>query len=234
MPAVKPLHQASDSNTKPEYIMAHSCQALALLVKVGASVQAVPLTARIHDGVVLSNRDRRRLLDKLLLLLAALRLPEPVLLLADAYYACGKIIAGLLDRGGHLISRLKKNACAYTVPPRPRRPGRASQNFTAPKSACAIFSPGPSRPGPARSTPSRPSPCARAVATCSGVPPDASSALWPSLIPTVAKFCSCPPTSRSLRPRSSGSTPCASTSRSVSSRRSTASAPGRIISGCAR
>jgi hypothetical protein len=124
MPAVKSLHQASDSNTKPEYIMGHSCQALALLVKVGKSFQAVPLTARIHEGLVFSNRDRRTLLDKLLLLLAALQLPEPVLLVADAYYACGKIIRGLLDGDGHLISRLKKNACAYAVPAGRPRTGR--------------------------------------------------------------------------------------------------------------
>ena len=124
MLAVKSLHQASDSNTKPEYFMGHSCQALALLVKIGASFQAAPLTARIHEGLVFSNRDRRTLLDKLLLLLTALRLPEPGLLVAAAYYACGKIIAGLLDQGGHLISRLKKNACAYTVLPSPQRAGR--------------------------------------------------------------------------------------------------------------
>lgn len=124
MPAVKSLHQASDSNTKPEYIMGHSCQALALLVKAGKSFQAIPLTARIHEGLVSSNRDRRTLLDKLLLLLAALQLPEPVLLVADAYYACGKIIRGLLDQNSHLISRLKKNACAYEAPVAPRRGGR--------------------------------------------------------------------------------------------------------------
>ena len=124
MPAVKSLHQASDSNTKPEYIMGHSCQALALLVKAGTSFQAVPLTARIHEGLVFSNRDRRTLLDKLLLLLEALQLPEPVLLVADAYYACGKIIVGLLNGGGHLVSRLKKNACAYAAPTGPRRAGR--------------------------------------------------------------------------------------------------------------
>jgi hypothetical protein len=124
MPAVKSLHQASDSNTKPEYIMGHSCQALALLVKVGKSFQALPLTARIHEGLVFSNRDRRTLLDKLLLLLAALQLPEPVLLVADAYYACGKIIRGLLDQNSHLISRLKKNACAYEAPVGQRRGGR--------------------------------------------------------------------------------------------------------------
>lgn len=32
MPAVKLLHQTSDSNTKPEYILGHSCQAVAILV----------------------------------------------------------------------------------------------------------------------------------------------------------------------------------------------------------
>jgi hypothetical protein len=124
MPAVRSLHQTSESNTKPEFIMGHSCQALALLVQAGKSFQALPLTARIHEGVVFSNRDQRTLLDKLLLLLTALHLPEPVLLVADAYYACGKIIGGLLDGGGHLISRMKKNACAYALPDGPRPPGR--------------------------------------------------------------------------------------------------------------
>ncbi len=129
MPAVKSLHQTSDSNTKPPYIMGHSCQALALLVKVGRSFQAVPLTARIHEGLVFSNRDRRTLLDKLLLLLAALQLPEPVLLLADAYYACRKIIDGLHQQGGHLISRLKKNACAFAVPTGAPRAGRGRRKL---------------------------------------------------------------------------------------------------------
>ena len=33
MPAVKRLHQASESNTKPEYIFGHSCQAVAVLAQ---------------------------------------------------------------------------------------------------------------------------------------------------------------------------------------------------------
>ena len=123
-PAVKSLHQASDSNTKPEYNMGHSCQALALLVKVGKSFQAIPLTAQIHEGLVFSNRDRSTLLDRLLRLLAGLQLSEPVLLVADAYYACGKIIRGLLDQNSHLISRLKKNTGAYATPTKPTRAGR--------------------------------------------------------------------------------------------------------------
>jgi hypothetical protein len=62
MPGAKLLHQVSDQNTKPEYIMGHSCQALALLCRVAGSFQAVPLCARIHEGLVFSNRDRRTLL----------------------------------------------------------------------------------------------------------------------------------------------------------------------------
>lgn len=55
MPAVKMLHQQSESNAKPEYIMGHSFQAISLLVQ-GASghVAAVPLTSRIHEGLVFS------------------------------------------------------------------------------------------------------------------------------------------------------------------------------------
>jgi hypothetical protein len=52
MPAVKLLHQQSESNTKPEYIMGHSLQAVSLLVQAAASVFAVPLAMRIHEGVV--------------------------------------------------------------------------------------------------------------------------------------------------------------------------------------
>jgi hypothetical protein len=70
MLAVKNLHQQSASNSKPEWIMGHSFQAISLLVQ-GASghVAAVPLTPRIHEGLVNSNRDSRTLLDKLAVLL---------------------------------------------------------------------------------------------------------------------------------------------------------------------
>ena len=130
MPAVKSLHQSGASNTKPEFIMGHSCQALTFLGRVGAGAQAcyhaVPLCARIHEGVVTSNRDQRTLLDKLLLLLTSLQLGEPVLLIADAYYATGKIIRGLFAQGGHLLSRARSNACAYeaAAPAQSRGRGR--------------------------------------------------------------------------------------------------------------
>jgi hypothetical protein len=73
MPAVKRLHQQSASNSKPEYIMGHSFQAVSLLVQgLAGDVAAVPLVSRIHEGLVWSNRDTRTLLDKLALLMLSL------------------------------------------------------------------------------------------------------------------------------------------------------------------
>jgi hypothetical protein len=128
MPAVKLLHQQSDSNTKPEYIMGHSFQAVAVLVSAAKSVFAVPLASRIHEGVVLSNRDRRTLLDKMVLLLGSLCIQQPFYFVADAYYASEKVIRGLLSQGNHLLTRVRTNAVAYHCAPAPaqgaRRRGR--------------------------------------------------------------------------------------------------------------
>ena len=62
MPGVKKLHQQSESNSKPEYIFGHSCQAVALLTQALAGVFALPLACRIHEGTAFSNRDHRTLL----------------------------------------------------------------------------------------------------------------------------------------------------------------------------
>ena len=102
MPAVKLLHQQSESNTKPEYIMGHSLQAVSMLVHAANSVFAVPLAVRIHEGLVWSNRDNRTLLDKMLGLLGILAIEPPFYFVADAYYAAGKIVTGLLEQNNHL------------------------------------------------------------------------------------------------------------------------------------
>jgi hypothetical protein len=129
MPGVKSLHQESGNNSKPEHIMGHSLQALSLLVhSAGGQVAAVPLTSRIHEGVVFSNRDCKTLLDKVvaLLLCVTLVLKRPVVMVADAYYASGKVIRPLLKQGHHLVSRAKSNAVAYLPAPKAdsSKPGR--------------------------------------------------------------------------------------------------------------
>ncbi len=113
MPGVKLLHQQSESNTKPEYIMGHSMQAVGLLVHAAKSVFCVPLAVRIHEGLVWSNRDKRTLLDKMLGLLNILAIKVPFYFVADAYYAAGKMVNGLLKQGNHLVTRVKSNAVAY-------------------------------------------------------------------------------------------------------------------------
>jgi hypothetical protein len=127
------LHQQSDANTKPEYIMGHSLQAVSVLVRAANSFFAVPLAARIHEGLVWSNRDRRTLLDKMLALLGLVGIATPFYFVADAYYAAAKVANGLLAQGHHLVTRVKSNAVAYAPaePPngkrkrgRPRRYGR--------------------------------------------------------------------------------------------------------------
>ena len=127
MPAVKYLHQQSASNTKPEYIMGHSLQAISLLVHSAAGqVAAIPLTSRIHEGLVFSNRDSKTLLDKLVALLFSITRVwnRPVVLVADAYYASGKVITPLLDSGHHLVTRAKTNAVAYLPVPKLENRGK--------------------------------------------------------------------------------------------------------------
>jgi len=113
MPAVKGLHQQSESNSKSPFIMGHSFQAIGILVGALNNVFAVPLVSRIHEGLVFSNRDQRTLLDKMVSLIESLGICEPFFFIADAYYATGKIIKKLLQKGNHLITLVRSNAVAY-------------------------------------------------------------------------------------------------------------------------
>lgn len=130
MPGVKKLHQESTNNSKPEWIEGHSFQALAQLVRTpDGRVTSVPLCSRIHEGVIDCARElRRTLLDRVVELFfeVAQEIPRRVILVADAFYASGKVIRPLLAQGHHLVTRVRRNAVAYRPPPPRRRrgPGR--------------------------------------------------------------------------------------------------------------
>ena len=126
MPGVKSRHQESGANSKAEFIMGHSIQAVSLLVRGVATAFALPVAARIHEGVVWSNRDQRSLLDKLGALLSALPWPEPVTVVADAYYAAGKFARRLRQFHHHLVTRVRANAIAFfpVAPAASKRRGR--------------------------------------------------------------------------------------------------------------
>ena len=119
MPAVRSLHQSAGSNSKPPFIMGHSFQAISLRVRsLSGHVAAVPLTARIHEGLVWSNRDQRTLLDRMVAMFLGLAgsLDAKMILVADAYYASGKVIRPLLKAGHHLVTRARINTVAYLPP----------------------------------------------------------------------------------------------------------------------
>lgn len=117
MPAVKSLHQESRCNAKASFIMGHSLQAVAVLVHAAGAYAAVPVAARIHEGILWSRNSRRTLLDKLRDLLLGIQWRQPLTVVADAYYAAAKLARGLLDRGHHLVTRVRSNAVAYFPPP---------------------------------------------------------------------------------------------------------------------
>jgi len=116
MPAVKTIHQESDSNTKPEYITGHSCHAVSFLAVRNGETVAVPVGTEIAEGVRFNNNDRRTIYDRTLSFLDNLELGKSFLLLADAYYGCWKMVRGCLKRGNHLLTRVKSNAVAYLPP----------------------------------------------------------------------------------------------------------------------
>ncbi|MDQ2695514.1 MAG: transposase [Pseudomonadota bacterium] len=127
MPAVKKLHQSSQNNSKAEYIFGHSFQALGLLAQgPNGHLCCVPLSSRIHEGLVFSNRDRRTLLDKFVALFLGLAqgVDETLLLVVDAYYASRKVLRPLLARDHQVLTRLRSNAVAYQPARRPRQPRR--------------------------------------------------------------------------------------------------------------
>ncbi len=119
------------SQHQPQYIFGHSRQAVAVLMRAAQGVFAVPLTCRIHEGIVFSNRERQRLLDKMILLVDSLDMDEAFTFVADAYYASGTIVRGLLGRGNHLVTRVKANAIAFGCPPMPDQ--RSAQKRGRPK-----------------------------------------------------------------------------------------------------
>jgi hypothetical protein len=113
MPAVKWLHQASESNSKAEHIMGHSIQAVSILANGLRTYFAIPLAGQIHEGIRLHYTDSRTLLDKMFELLIGLNLPEACYFVADKYYCSGRFIKQLISKNIHLVTMMKKNAVAY-------------------------------------------------------------------------------------------------------------------------
>ena len=132
MPGVKSLHNASENNSKPKHVMGHMCHMVSMLASSGTATVAVPLAPRICGGIVSSSTNNKKVNKKTLIDLFVKHFQdivednpeEPSILIADAYYASGKVIKGMIDHGGHLITRVKKNAVAFRLPEKPKEKQR--------------------------------------------------------------------------------------------------------------
>ena len=124
MPGVQSLHQSSESNSKPEYIMGHFFQCVGILVGIpGGTTFSVPLFARIHLGTKTTNRDKRTLFDKAIEMLIKYFKNKSFYLVGDAYYSVGKMVKGVVAMGGNFIVKVRAaNAVAY-FPPSEKKPG---------------------------------------------------------------------------------------------------------------
>ena len=130
MPAVKRPHQSSDSNTKPEFIMGHSLQALGLLCKVGKCAFCVPLIGRIHEGIVACNAHKTTQIDRMMLMVINLlgtSIKATVIL--DAYYSSGKVVKSLIASGHHLVTRCRSATVAHL----PLEPAKQPQGRGRPR-----------------------------------------------------------------------------------------------------
>ncbi len=127
MPSVKLCHQSSSNNSKPDFVMAHSIQMLALMVEgLGGKITSVLLGARIHEGLVFSNRDERTLLDKMSHMFHSITngAHSGYLLVADAYYASAKLFASMIANGSTMLVRVKHNVVGYYPIPVKKKTGR--------------------------------------------------------------------------------------------------------------
>ena len=132
------------------------------------------------------NADKRTLLDKMLGLLGILNIGAPCYFVADAYYAAGKIVKGLLKQGHHLVTRVKSNAVAY-APAGPkkgrRKRGRSKVYGKKIKLKSLLWNTGSMQEVASPFTASATSSFAIVFAIYCGVQRGCSSVLSPSFIP---------------------------------------------------
>lgn len=127
MPSVKLCHQSSTNNSKPDFVMAHSMQMLALMVEgLGGKITSVLIGSRIHEGVVFSNRDERTLLDKMCAMFHNMTngATRRYLMVADAYYASAKLFSSMIGYGATMLVRVKHNVVGYYPIPNSKSQGR--------------------------------------------------------------------------------------------------------------
>ena len=115
MPAVKALFQSSASNSKAPFVMGHFFECLSFLIRSeNGQAHAIPITARIHDGIIMNNKDKSTtIIDRFYSLTARLLANRNYIVDADAYYYAKKMMMELKKSNNCLITRMRTNAIAW-------------------------------------------------------------------------------------------------------------------------
>jgi hypothetical protein len=124
IPAVRTLHQDSETASKPSFFRGHHWGCVALLIKSAGKCFAAPLEARIHEGLELFEESDGKPLPKTVRIVQMAReivghIGEAAYLVLDAYFSVGSVFnAAKEELNGmrnpiHILTRAKKNVTAY-------------------------------------------------------------------------------------------------------------------------
>lgn len=138
IPAVSTLHQDSETASKPTFFRGHHWGCIALLVKSDHKCFAVPLEARIHEGLELFEEVGATPLAKTVRVVKMARqvvehTEENAYLVLDAYFSVGSVFnAAAEELNGtpnpvHIVTRAKKNIVAYQHAPKKKNGRRGPQ-----------------------------------------------------------------------------------------------------------
>ena len=93
MPGVKALHQSSEDNDKPEFVMGHFRGALSMLAHAGTQFFAIPRRLAIQDGLKSSPSQKDTLITRMHQLVTSTAMVVGTVL-ADYQYVCRPINRG--------------------------------------------------------------------------------------------------------------------------------------------
>ena len=122
IPAVKTLHQDSETGSKPSYFRGHHWGCIAMLTKAEDKVFSTPLIGAIHEGTAgKEDRDSEPKTIQLVKMAqkAAVESNCKAYLILDAYFSVGPVFnqgSEVYDDGEqvvHILTRAKKNIVAY-------------------------------------------------------------------------------------------------------------------------
>ncbi len=124
MPGVKRHHQESSNVKKPEYIVGHYFNVLAVLVGSLDQVRAACLRAEIHDGVVEPDEPDATILTRTAKMCIE-TMPEGSHVALDAGFCAKHFLATMRAANRHVITRARSNTLAHRpLEPAPAKRGR--------------------------------------------------------------------------------------------------------------